>query len=214
MKKNQQEKIKQKDLDKILEKIGRRKSILDKLLKDLGNVPSYILMRIGFHQKGIGFNKLYREIKIDNQSIYQKMAKSTLSKHLKFLLEKNVLEKQINENSPLKIKPTTYIISKYFREISKGILFLSTTPEDYLLLMRSESIEDVTIQLKNMMSYEIYDCIKGVIQVPENIAEYTMCNFFYNLETVIRAYRTRVLEKKEEKMALKTIQKWLSDLIE
>lgn len=172
----------------------RRKDILDKTLEELDDHCSFILAGIIYHsEEGIGFNQLYREIR--EKRNYSNIAKTTLCIHLKHLLDTNFITKDIEEDSRLKLKPTTYRTSPYFKELSKGFVAQSITPEDFLPLMMSEDVKSVTNHLMNTIILHVSECLASVLQAPENISRLNMFQLFYNMETLMRAYRERILEK-------------------
>ncbi len=193
--------------------MGNRE-FLDELLAELDDECSFILAAIILHPEGIGFNELNRKIKKDPKSLYYKMAKSTLSKHLNHLIDKNLLEKKVIENSRLKLKPSKYMTSQYFNDLSKGFIDQSTSPEDYLPLMRAEDIRSVTSQLMFLINQHVTECMRTSLTVPENISIWNIHQALYNLEILMRAYRERVLESKEESEALKAIRACRSKISE
>ena len=181
----------------------RRKDFLDEILKDLDDSCSLILVGIAKNPEGIGFNQLHREIR--KHSDYRQIAKSTLSEHLKHLLKKNLIEREEIRESLLKLKPTKYRISSYFKKLSKGFIAQSVTPEDYLPLMMSEEVNTVTQHLMFIIIQHLSDCLKSILQTPENISIWNMHQLFYNMETLMIAYRERILKKNEVNPALKVI---------
>jgi DNA-binding HxlR family transcriptional regulator len=181
----------------------RKKDILDKLLDELDAPCQFILAGIILNPEGIGFNELHREIRKQNN--YSKLSRSALSGHLKHLQEKNLIENKIDEKSPLKFKPSNYCTSPHFRELSKGFVAQSVTPEDFIPLMMNEDVNEVTQHLMCMSIQHLSDCLKSILQTPENISSLNMFQFFYILETLMKAYRVRILEKNEESRALKVI---------
>ena len=189
--------------------IGRRKHVLDKILDELDDPCSFILAGITMFPEGIGFNKLHREIRKQNN--YSKMAKSTLSEHLQHLRKKNLIERDIDEGSQLKLKPTTYRTSSHFKELSKGFVAQSTTPEDFLPLMMSEDVKTVTDHLMSIILIHVSECLDAVLQTPKNISIWNMQQLFYNMENLMRAYRERILQKNEAATALKVIHEWVSN---
>lgn len=186
----------------------RRKGFLDDLLKELDDTCSFILAEITLNPQGMGFNELLKKVR--KHPTYRKMAKSTLSEHLRHLMEKKLVDKKVDKDSRLKLKPSEYRTSQHFIQLSKGLIAQSTTPEDYLPFMRTEDVKSVTNHLMEINLQHISECLKVVLQAPENIAVWNMHQAFYNLETLMRAYRERILESKEETMALKALQDWLS----
>lgn len=192
-----------------IDMIKRRKDILDEMLEDLDEHCSLILVGITMNP-GIGFNQLHKELR--KHSNHREVAKSTLSEHLKHLSKKNLIEKEIVEGSPLKIKPTKYRTSSHFKELSKGFVAQSTTQEDFLPLMISEDVKSLTKHLMRIILLHLTDCMKSTLQVPENISVLNMHQLFYNIETLMKAYRERILQKKEETTALKTIDEWFSNV--
>ena len=185
--------------------MGNRE-FLDELLSELDDECSFILAAIILHPEGIGFNELNRKIKKDPKSLYYKMAKSTLSKHLNHLIDKNLIEKKVIENSRLKLKPSKYKTSQYFNDLSKGFIAQSTSPEDYLPPMRAKDVRTATSHLMFLINQHVAKCLQASLTVPENISIWNIHQAFYILETMIRAYRERVLESKEESEASKAIQ--------
>jgi len=181
----------------------KRKDVLDKMLDELDDPCQFILAGITLNAEGIGFNELHREIRKQNN--YSKMSKSALSGHLKHLLEKNLIENKIDEKSPLKFKPSNYRTSSYFRELSKGFVAQSITSEDFMPLMMSEDVNEVTRHLMFISIQHLSACLKSILQAPENISSLNMFQFFYNLETLMKAYRERILKKNEESTALEVI---------
>ena len=189
----------------------RRKDVLDEILIRLDDTCGFILAGITMHPEGIGFNKLHKEIKkYPKPNHYNKMAKTTLSLHIQHLIEEKLITNDPKNDSRLKIKPSKYQISPYFKELSKGIIAQALTPIDYLPLMRAEDASTVTVNLMDVNIILLSECLEAVLQAPENIAIFNIHQTFYNLETLMRAYRERILEKKEEKAALKTIQEWVA----
>jgi len=180
-----------------------RSDVLDEILKELDNPCQFILAGIILNHEGIGFNELHRAIRKQNN--YSKMSKSALSAHLKHLLGENLIENEIDEKSPLKFKPSKYRTSSYFKELSKGFVAQSVTPEHYLPLMISEDVTEVTHHLMYILIQQLSDCLKSVLQTPENISIWNMHQLFYNMETLMRAYRERILKKNEIDTALKLI---------
>ena len=176
---------------------------LNKILYKLDDYCSFILAGITMHPKGIGFNELHREIRKQNN--YSKMSKSALSGHLKHLLGENLIEREEVTDSPLKIKPTKYRTSSYFKELSKGFVAQSVTPEDFIPLMMSEDANEVTQHLMCIIIQHLSDCLKSILQAPENISSLNMSQLFYNMETWMRAYRERILQKNEANTALNFI---------
>jgi DNA-binding HxlR family transcriptional regulator len=180
----------------------KRKDILDKILDELDDLDQFILAKITLNPE-IGFNELHRKIRKQNN--YSKTSKSALSGHLKHLQEKNLIEKETDEKSPLKWKPSKYRTSSYFRELSKGFVAQSLTPEDFLPLMMTEDVNEVTQHLMYIIIQQLSDCLEVVLQAPENLSMWNMGQLFYNMETLMRAYRERILKKNEANTALKVI---------
>lgn len=185
-----------------------RKNVLDGALEDLDDTCQLILAAVTMHPQGIGFNQLLKKIKQHPDIHYNSMAKTTLSEHIQHLLGKKLIEKHTLETSALKLKPSKYRISRYFRGLSKGLIAQSTTPEDILPAMMDEDAETVTRHLMSIIIDNLAACLEAVIQSPENISIYNMHQAFYNLETLMRAYRQRIQQKKEETLALETIRAW------
>ena len=79
--------------------------------------------------------------------------------------------------------------------------------------MRAENVKPVTIQLMKVMTYSLSECLKASLQSKDNISTYIMHQAFYNLETLMKAYRTRVTEEKKETIAIKAIEDWFSNTI-
>lgn len=183
---------------------------MDDIVSTLDETCCYILAGISRHPEGIGFNRLLREIQKQPNSQYNKMAKTTLAQHIQHLLDKHFIENEIVKNSPLKFKPSKYRVSVYFKELSKGLIAQSVNPDDYLPLMRAEDAGKLTMHLMDLNLQYLSECIETVLQNPENIALFNINQTFYNLETLMRAYRERILERKEERIALKTIQDWVT----
>lgn len=187
-----------------------RKNILDGALEDLDDTCQLILAAVTMYPQGIGFNELLKKIKQHPDAHYNSMAKTTLSEHIQHLLRKNLIEKHTLETSRLKLKPSKYRISPHFRQLSRGLIAQSTTPEDILPTMMNESAETVTRHLMSIIIDNLAECLAVVIQSPENISIYNLHQAFYNLETLMRAYRQRIQQQKEETLALETIRAWRS----
>ena len=177
--------------------MGNRE-FLDELLSELDDECSFILAAIILHPEGIGFNELNRKIKKDPKGLYYKMAKSTLSKHLKHLIKKNLVRKKVIENSRLKLKPSKYKTSQYFNDLSKGFIAQSISPKDYLPHMRAEDVRTATNHLMFLINQHVTRCLKASLTVPENISIWNIHQALHITETMMRAYRERVLESKEE----------------
>lgn len=192
----------------------RRKNVLDGVLEDLDDTCQFILAEVIKHPEGIGFNALLREMKHLRDVNYNRMARTTLSEHLQHLQLKHLIEKPPPENSNLNLKPSKYRTSQYFRDLSKELMAESITPEDYLPLMMKEDAQTVTRHLMSIITGQLADCLVGVIQSPENISIYNMHQAFYNLETLMRAYRQRIQQQKEESLALETIRAWSSERVD
>ena len=192
----------------------KKEDSLDELLEELDDECSFILAAIILHPDGIGFNDLNRKIKKDPQSSYYKMAKSTLSKHLTHLIDKKLIEKKVVENSRLKLKPSKYMTSPHFKDLSKGFITQSTAPKDYMPLMRAEDVRSVTNHLMFFINQHVTECLRASLQAPDNVSIWNMHHAFYNLETLMRAYRERVLEGKKESEALKALQDCRSKISE
>ncbi len=177
---------------------------LNKILYKLDDYCSFILAGITMHPEGLGFGELHREIKKHER--YRKISRSALSTHLKHLRAKNLIKRKIKKkDSPLYHKPVEYSTSAYFRELSKGFVAQSVTPEDFIPLMMNEDVTEVTQHLMYITIQHLSDCLKSILQAPENISNLNMFQLFYNIETWMRAYRERILKKNEVNTALKVI---------
>jgi len=185
-----------------------RKIELNEFLNKLDETCSFILAEIIQNPKGIGFNELYRRIK--KHSECRTMAKSTLSDHIKHLVDQNFIERKTVKDSPLKLKPVQYRTSQHFRKLSKGMIAQSVSPEDFLPLMRKQNASEVTNQLMSAIFTNVTECLKAILQAPENISRLNMHQAFYIMETLMIAYRKRILESKDEITALKTIDEWFA----
>jgi DNA-binding HxlR family transcriptional regulator len=177
---------------------------LNQILYKLDDYCSFILAGITVHPEGIGFGELLREIREHDK--YKKMSRTALSTHLKHLRAKNLIEKKTKKDSPLKIKPTIYSTSSYFRELSKGFIAQSVAPEDFLPLMMAEDVTEVTQHLMHIIVQQLSDCLQIVLQAPKNVSEWNMGQLFFNMETLMRAYRERIDKKNEVNTALKVIR--------
>ena len=186
-----------------MKKMEKTPNAIELLNKIQDEECAYILAEIINNPKGIGFNQLYRNMRKHSQC--EKMAKSTLSKHLKHLMEDYFIEKEIEKQSNMNNKPVKYKTSKHFRELTKNGIAQSTTPEDVLPLMRAEDAQLVTEHLLHVMLWHLRECLKVMLQSPENISKLKMHQAFYNLETFMTAYRKRIKERREEKKALQAI---------
>lgn len=184
--------------------MAERKNILDAILRDLDDQCSIILVEITMNPKGIGFNSLYKKIR--KHPGFLKIAKPTLVDHLQHLFGFDLIEKEILENSKLKLKPTLYKTSQYFRKLSKGMIAQSTTPEDLLPIFREKDAQTATNLILNQILLETVECLKITLQTPDKISTWNMRQHFYILETLMKAYRERILEKNELAKALETLQ--------
>ena len=180
---------------------------LDDALIKLDNQCGFILATISMNEKGFGFNSLLKKIREHDE--HKRMAKSTLSIHLKHLEEGNLIENEIVKESPLKYKPAKYKISQHFREISKGMIAQSTTPEDFLPFMRDLDAEALTDQLMKAIHAHVAECLGIMIQVPDEISRWNMHQALYNLRSLMIAYRERIIERKEEIVASTALDKWI-----
>lgn len=187
--------------------MSAKEEILNETLRGLDDYGSVILVAIIRHPEGIGFNSLQKEIRKHPKC--ETMAKTTLSEHLHYLVGNNLVDRDLDENSKLKFKPTKYKTSQYFRNISKEYIAQSTTPEDFLSLMRTEDVATVTKHLMSSTLTQIAECLKAVVSAPEKISRVKIKQLAYNLETMTIAYRERILETKEEAIALNAINTWM-----
>jgi DNA-binding HxlR family transcriptional regulator len=187
-----------------MKKMEKNPNAIELLNKIQDEECAYILAEIINNPKGIGFNQLHRNMRKHPQC--EKMAKSTLSKHLKHLMEDYFIEKDIEKQSNPSLKPgSNYKTTKHFRELTKNGIAQSTTPEDFLPLMRAEDAQLVTKHLLNIMQWHLRECLKAMLQAPESISKLNMHQAFYILETLMTAYRKRIRERGEEKKALQAI---------
>ena len=188
--------------------LERRKDVLDEILEKLDETCSLILTGIIMNPKGIGFNELHRQLRKKNK--YRAVAKTTLSQHLLHLQASKLIDKDKIQNSPLTIKPSNYHTSQYFKELSKGFIAQSTTVEYLLPEILSKDIKSLTNDLIRVILLHLSESLKSVLQVPENIFVWNMHQAFYNIETLVRAYKKRVIKNKEEGPALKAIEEWIT----
>jgi hypothetical protein len=184
----------------------KRRGFLDELLEELDDTCSFILAAITRNPEGIGFNELYRKIRENPETQYNKMAKSSLSKHLTHLVDKTLVEKKVDKESKLKLKPSKYMPSQYFKDLSKGFIAQSTSPKDYMPLMRSEDVRSLTSHLMFIINQHLTESLSASLVAPEKIFIWNVHQAFHNIETLMRAYKERVLESKEESEARKALQ--------
>jgi hypothetical protein len=184
--------------------MSEKRNVIDDILQDLNkdDASSYIFAAISSHPEGIGFNKLLKEIRHGPDRHYRKMAKTTLSLNLKILITKNLVERTVEEDSYLKLKPTKYQMSPYFRENMKGLLAQTTLPEEYNNYMKDKDGINIARIIIKIAINHISDCLAESLQYPDNIANFTMKQLFYNLEAWFTEFRKLAIEKNQVEIAI------------
>ncbi len=200
-------------MSRVSKEVRERFKQLDKAVESLDRHCSSLLAFFTvMYPDEFGFNELHRKLR--NLNKYSSQAslfksKTTLSTHMKHLLNKQYIVVRVDKKSKLKIKPRKYTLSPYLVEISKDVINLKALSLNQALEpMRGEDIRPLTIMLIDILLRNVCEFLESVITYPEKLAALYRSVTYWHFDNIMNAYRIRVLEKGEEKAALGAISEF------
>jgi len=196
----------------------RKLNIVENLILPLDKHCKYLLFLLSVedaknkkgntNQKGFGFNELYHYLQQLKKRSFLALnfTRPTLAKHLNHLVEGGFLEKTVIKKSNLKLKPTKYRISKFWRELTQ--VFYPWVNFDENKAMKTYSSYNTKI-LTSVILYDVLLCfaraIKNCLEAPPQIQKWFLENAFYLQENLTQCYIQIIKNRDDIEQAQKFI---------
>jgi hypothetical protein len=157
------------------------------------------------HPRRMGFNEISRQVA--KRTSKKKTSPNAFRKHLKHLIDHNVIQMKEDTSSNLKIIPTYYSLTKSFIELGEDLfitnegLDVKLLKEDLAQMSASEASQKVAFILLN----DALDSVRDSIVLDPKIADFRLLLKSARIKVALDAYSSLIKDWGAREEALKVL---------
>ena len=157
------------------------------------------------HPKTLGFNEIRRELSLMTNNV--NTSPNALNRHLKHLMENRVIQKKIDDDSNLKIKPIRYSLTPTFTELAEDLFIVNQGLDVGLLKedLKAMSVDEASRKVAFILLNDVLEEVRDSLVLDPKIADFKLLLKSARIKVALDAYSSFIKDSGAREEALKVL---------